>query len=120
MLKLRRNQDRLFLNSQLCIEFWSTATRPAASNGLGLTLVAADHQLRFLERIFSHVPDHPAIYAVWRKLILARHISGKQVHDARLAAVMLTTGITHILTFNSKDFARYASDGITAIDPSQI
>ncbi len=29
------------------------------------------------------------------------------VHDARLTAAMLVHGLTHILTFNISDFARY-------------
>lgn len=45
-------------------------------------------------------------------------VQGKQVHDARLAALVLSSGITHILTLNGADFARYP--GITALDPLQI
>jgi predicted nucleic acid-binding protein len=31
-------------------------------------------------------------------------LQGKRVHDARLVAVMLVHGVTHLLTFNPDDF----------------
>jgi hypothetical protein len=41
-----------------------------------------------------------------------------QVHDARLVALMQVHGITHILTLNGADFARYP--GIVPIDPASL
>ena len=41
-----------------------------------------------------------------------------QVHDARLVALMQVHGITHILTLNRADFARYP--GIVPIDPVSL
>lgn len=43
---------------------------------------------------------------------------GVNVHDARLVAAMLVHGLTDILTFNTKDFARYSE--ITAVHPTAI
>ena len=48
------------------------------------------------------------------------NVSGVQVYDARLAAAMLAHNVTHILTFNTSDFARYAPEGIVAVDPTAI
>jgi predicted nucleic acid-binding protein len=45
-------------------------------------------------------------------------VSGVQVHDARLVAAMHIHGVKRILTFNTKDFARY--DRIEAIHPLQM
>jgi hypothetical protein len=36
----------------------------------------------------------------------------------RLVAAMLVHGITHILTFNTKDFARYSE--IIAVNPTKM
>jgi predicted nucleic acid-binding protein len=45
-------------------------------------------------------------------------VVGKQAHDARLVAVTLVHGITHLLTFNTDDFKRY--DEITVVNPKDI
>jgi hypothetical protein len=37
-------------------------------------------------------------------------------HDARLVAAMIVHGVTHLLTFNGADFARYS--GIRITDPT--
>jgi predicted nucleic acid-binding protein len=47
-------------------------------------------------------------------------VSGVAVHDARLVATMLVHNVTHILTFNTSDFARYASEGVVAVDPNSV
>jgi len=33
---------------------------------------------------------------------------------------MKVNEMTHILTFNTKDFIRYTSDGIVAVDPANV
>jgi predicted nucleic acid-binding protein len=87
-------------------------------NGLGMTPAQADAELRRLEGFFALLPDIPAIYPEWRQLALTVGVSGRQVHDARLAAVMRAHGVTHILTFNPGDFRRYP--GITVIHPETV
>jgi predicted nucleic acid-binding protein len=53
-----------------------------------------------------------------RELVVAAGVSGVQVHDARLVAVMRVYGLTHILTLNAPDFRRYP--GIVAVDPQEV
>jgi len=86
----------------------------------GLTPESADRWLRFVERIFRLLPDSPTIYPEWRRLVVAFGVSGVKVYDARLVAAMLVYGITHIVTLNPADFARYASIGIVAVDPRTL
>ena len=45
-------------------------------------------------------------------------VGGKQVHDARLVAVMLVHDVTHFLTLNSSDFRRFPE--ITVIEPQDV
>jgi hypothetical protein len=52
------------------------------------------------------------------KLLVTYGVSGVQVHDARLAAAMRVYGVKWILTFNERDFARYAD--IEAIHPRAV
>ena len=91
----------------------------AARNGFGLFPANADQLLRLLERLFPILFDKPDLYPEWRRLVVDFEVAGVQVHDARLVAAMKTYGITHILTFNKADFARYARAGIVAVDPAE-
>lgn len=118
--KLRRGGHQLRVASQNCIEFWNVATRPADKNGLGLTPADADRLLRLIERLFPRLSDVPAMYPEWRRLVVTFGVSGVQVHDARLIAVMKTNGVTHLLTFNADDFSRYTSEGVVAVDPKTV
>lgn len=43
-------------------------------------------------------------------------VSGRQVHDANIVAVMLANGIDTLLTLNTADFKRY-EDRITLLTP---
>ena len=107
------------ITPQNLIEFWSVATRPVASlNGLGLTPERTNHEVTQLEAFFRLLPDVPEIYTHSRRLVVIGAVSGRQVHDARLAAIMLTHHISHLLTFNTGDFKRYA--GITAVHPNDL
>jgi predicted nucleic acid-binding protein len=117
---LRANGDRPRATVQNYVEFWNVATRPISRNGFGLTPAAADHLLRVIERLFPMLPDAATLYQEWRRLVVAHSVSGVQVHDARLVAAMRASGLTHILTFNTADFARYASEGIVAVDPTTL
>ncbi|BAU07165.1 MULTISPECIES: type II toxin-antitoxin system VapC family toxin [Fischerella] len=101
-------------------EFWNVATRPAAKNGLGLTPTYANRLLQIIERLFPLLPDTPAIYSEWRRLVVTYSVSGVQVHDARLVASMKANGVTHILTFNTRDFASYVVEGIVVVDPVTV
>jgi predicted nucleic acid-binding protein len=51
-------------------------------------------------------------------LLSSKRVSGTQVHDARLVAVMIANHITKIVTFNVQDFTRF--DEIEAIHPNDI
>lgn len=109
--------DTVAMLAQNVAEFWNVCTRPAsARGGLGLSLAETDQRLRLLERIVAILPDSPAVYAIWRNLVVSLGVVGVQVHDTRLVALMQVHGVTHVLTLNSADFARFA--GITALHPS--
>ena len=58
------------------------------------------------------------IFRRWEQLVDRYNVSGKNVHDARLVAAMLEHDISHLLTFNGKDFKRF--DEITVVDPASV
>jgi predicted nucleic acid-binding protein len=108
--------NELHLVPQNLIELWVVATRPAANNGLGLSIAEAISELRRLKSMFVVLPETPAIYPVWENLVIQYQVSGKPAHDARLVAAMQVHGLSSILTFDRTGFSRYA--GIEVVHPA--
>jgi predicted nucleic acid-binding protein len=109
--------EPVHLTAQNIAEFWATATRSPAQNGLGLAVAVVAAALDQIERVLALLPDHPAIYDHWKRLVTAHGVIGNQVYDARLVAAMTVHGVGRILTFNTGDFVRY---GIEVIHPSTV
>lgn len=118
MTTLRKRRDKLCLVPQNLIEYWAVATRPAEANGLDLRPDETAHEVRKFKTYFHFFNDGPDIFQEWERLVLKHQVIGKNVHDARLVAAMLEHGITHLLTFNGKDFKRF--NEITVLDPYQV
>jgi predicted nucleic acid-binding protein len=116
---LRQRGDGCIISPQNATEFWNVCTRPAsARGGLGLTIAETDRRLSIIERLFPVNADGPAAYALWRSLIVTYGVMGVQVHDARVVAFMIAHGLTHVLTLNAPDFARYPT--IIAVTPAGV
>jgi len=110
--------DTLHVIAQNLIEFWSVATRPVDRNGLGMTTDDTLAELVQIKNLFELLPDTPAIYPEWERLVVQHAVSGKNVHDTRIVAAMNVYGISHLLTFNVADFNRFL--GITIVSPSDV
>lgn len=115
---LLANGHELKVTLQNFAEFWRASTR-SAKGGFGLTPSDTVQFLQKLEQLFPLLPDSSNVYTEWRRLAVKYSVSGKSVHDARLVASMISHEITHILTYD-KGFARYAPEGIIAIDPAAV
>jgi len=110
--------DTLCVVPQVLYEFWVTATRPTAANGLGLSAAEAAAELARVKGLFTFLPDSAAIYPEWERVVTLYQVTGKNAHDARLVAAMAVHGLTYLLTFNTADFARFP--GVTALDPASV
>jgi predicted nucleic acid-binding protein len=108
----------LCYTSQNLSEFWNACTRPMNRNGFGLSIKETDSRARVIESNLNLLPDSLAVHLEWRRIIVAYSVSGVQVHDARLVAVMRVHSVNKILTFNQSDFVRYAS--IEAVHPKML
>lgn len=116
---LHTRGDRIVIAPQNVAEFWNVCTRPAtARGGYGLDIMETNRRLTTIESVFAVLSEPPAAYRMWRALVVTHAVEGKQVHDARLVALMQAHGITHILTLNDADFVRYP--GITPILPTSL
>ncbi len=118
LAKLANDGSVFCYTHQNIAEFWNVATRPSDRNGFGLTAADVDQEVRVIEQGMVLPPVHEAIYHEWRRLVVDQEVRGVQVHDARLAASMKMHGITHLLTLNPSDFARYA--GIRVVHPLSV
>ena len=115
---LRQKGHELVLVPQTIYEFWSVATRPVPDNGLGMSTQEAETELTRAKRLFPLLRDERVIFDRWEELVRQYRVKGKKAHDTRLVAAMQRHRISHLLTFNIADFARYA--GIVVLDPAAV
>ena len=114
---LFERQEGVYSCAQVLIEYWAVSTRPPAVNGLGFSIVEAAKRLSRFDETLQCLPEPADIAQRWRKIVMDYGVSGKQAHDARLVALMLSHGITQLLTLNTPDFARYPE--ITPLTPAE-
>jgi predicted nucleic acid-binding protein len=118
MDKLLQQDFDLCIVTQNLVEFWAVATRPMENHGLGMNPVKALDELRKIRSIFYLLDGAEGIADAWTELVSKHLVSGKQAHDAHLAAAMRVYGVQKILTFNGTDFKRYS--GITVLHPADV
>ena len=116
---LLRKEHQLYIVPQNLIEFWNVYTRPKSKNSFGYSPDEANQEIQYLKTFFDLIPDTEEIYDQWERLVNDYKVSGVQVHDARLVATMKVHQLSHILTYNSKDFNRYAKE-IVVLHPQDI
>lgn len=110
--------EELYISPQNIVEFWNVCTRPLDKNGLGMTPEEASGEVSKFAAILTLKLDVPEIHQQWYKLVTDYAVKGVNVHDARLTAVCLVHGLTHVLTFNDRDFRRYRE--ITVVHPDAV
>ncbi len=114
---LWKSSEIVFYTPQILAEFWNVCTRPAtARGGLGLTVEQTERKVKIIEKHFRLLPDSRKTFDEWRRLVFDYKIKGVQVHDAKIAASMISHNISHLLTFNDRDFRRFSM--ITAVNPN--
>ena len=69
--KLLAAAEPVYFTLQNMSEFWNVATRPAAANGLGFSLALALGEIEKIERFLTVLPDSPAVYGEWKRLVVA-------------------------------------------------
>jgi len=109
--------ETLHFTLQNISEFWNVATRPLESNGLGFSIDLTLSEVEKIERVLTLLPDTPAIYPEWKRLVAQHSVRGAKVHDTRLVAAMNVHSVRSLLTFNSDDFVRF---GIEVLHPTSV
>ena len=106
---------KLVLAAQSLYEYWVVATRPVEVNGLGLAAAEARQTVDALLESFELLADPADLVHRWLDLCTRFAVRGRPAHDARLIAAMQGNGISHLVTLDPGDFARYP--GIECIIP---
>ncbi len=109
--------QELVIVPQVIYEFWSVASRPANVNGFGWTLSTVRSVVNDFLKEWTLLGDTPEVFAIWLELVTTHRVSGKQVHDARLAAALKAHNVENLLTLNGDDFTRF---DIRAIHPREV
>jgi predicted nucleic acid-binding protein len=108
--------ERVVVTVQNLAEFWNVSTRPKEHNGYGLAHEVVARRVRIIESFAEVLVETPVSFVIWKRLVEELFVTGVQVHDARLVAVMRDSGIECILTLNPHDFRRYPD--LKVIEPT--
>jgi predicted nucleic acid-binding protein len=118
---LIQRHDDLFICTQNIAEFCNVATRPTENNGFGISpSVAVELLEREIEPIVGVLLETDQLPTHFKRLIATYQVSGKQVHDTRLVAMMLAWNVENILTLNERNFKRYEPEGIAVGTPAEL
>jgi len=119
--RLIARQEDLVIATQNIAELWNVATRPFANYGLALSPTAVAKLYEdTIEPVCAVLVETKFLPVVFRRLLTQYNVIGKQVHDARLVAMMLVWQVESILTLNDRDFRRFEPEGIQVVTPESI
>src|ERR1700722_7843887 len=108
----------LYTSGQIMREYLSVATRPAAHNGLGLTISdALDNARAFRSRMLLLAEDAKVANQLAE---LLEETKSSEVHDANVVATMLVHGVDTVVTLNTGDFARFGQHVQVSGLPGQV
>ncbi len=117
VILLRRSRaEVLVISPQVVAEFYAIATR--GENGLKYSPEQALNQIEEIKKEYPVLPEHPAAFAHWERLIRRYRPINRQVFDARHVALMIVHRVPEILTFNDKDFEFYSE--IKVLNPFDV
>ncbi len=103
---------------QIMREYLVVATRPIAANGLGLSLIDALENVTRLRRRLVLLDETEQVSLKLLELVRDSETTGKRIHDANLAAVALTHGVTAIVTLDADGFGAYR--GVKVLNLEQL
>jgi predicted nucleic acid-binding protein len=100
--------ETLSISRQVLREYLAAMTRPQTwGKPLSLKEAMAD-ATAFADR-FGMLEDGPAVWNQVSDLGRCYSFAGRQVHDANIVATMMAHGGHRLLTFNTRDFRRFAA-----------
>ena len=116
MVQLASKGRALVVVPQCLTEFYSIGTRP--TNGLGLSSEQALQEIQALRTRLEFRADTPEVFERWIDLAARHKPRNREVYDMRLVASMIAHGVQEILTFNDRDFGKFAE--IRVVNPFDL
>lgn len=107
LVKLISSGEELVVCPQVIYEFYVVATRPANKNGLGLSPEIAIKEIENILETYSMPEENDQVFVNWQQLIYNYKVIGKNAHDTRIVAFMISCNIPKLYTINKKDFKRF-------------
>jgi predicted nucleic acid-binding protein len=98
----------LVISQQILREYLVITTRFSMSKTNASLFQKILGNVKMFQAELTVLAETPAILPRLLALLDEIPTSGKQIHDANIAATMLVHGITHILTGNVEDFQRFS------------
>lgn len=99
----------MWISRQILREYLAVLTRPQAFAQMP-SVEALIRQIQTFERMFHVADDGPEVTAKLLVLLTQTQVGGKQIHDANIVATMQVYGVSHLLTNNISDFARFRNN----------
>ncbi len=115
---LEAHGETQVIGLQVLVEAWVVATRPVERNGLGWPIGAAMTLMEAARSRFGVLVEDEGTADRWTQIVAGGGITGKRAHDARIVALMLSHGVSQILTLNGADFAGIA--GVVVLEPQAV
>lgn len=102
------------ISTQILREFYGISSR-SGKDGHQVDTAPILESIQAFRESFRVLDDNSFVSVqLFGSIATTTYVGGRQIHDANIVATMLTYRITHLLTNNPDDFARFA-DLITVI-----
>lgn len=107
--RLHASPLEVWISRQIVRELLATLSRPQPWGSTLAPQALADHGGRIL-KLYKIAEEGAESTARLLEYVRDGRAQGRQVHDAAIAAVMLSRGIRRLLTFNTAHFERFKPD----------
>jgi predicted nucleic acid-binding protein len=104
----------VLISPQIVNEYLSVAFRSSLSSGVPSPSMVLGNVQLFRQR-FHLVEENDVVITELIDLLRRFPAAGRRVHDTNIVATMVAHGVSHLLTNNTGDFARFA--GIITVEP---
>lgn len=104
----RKQGTELCISVQVLREYLAVTTRPAPGQIDPPNYAAILSNLAAFRSGFQVLEDTRFVSEKLGDLVQRFAVKGRQVHDANIAATLLTNGLQYLLTRNGRDFGRFS------------